>query len=92
MMRERQERKAQTKKLIIIALREGSCDPSLSMLSASPLPSILLFCPVLGFPIQNTINECKKRRLSFLKRTRSKISLFQRIIQERTREGRVGLL
>jgi hypothetical protein len=42
-------------------------------------------------PIQNTINECKKRRLSFLKSNSFEISLFQRIIQERTREGRVEL-
>jgi hypothetical protein len=46
---------------------------------------------VLGFPIQNKINECKKRRLSFLKSNSFEISLFQRIIQERRREGRVEL-
>jgi hypothetical protein len=37
------------------------------------------------------INECKKRRLSFLKSNSFEISLFQRIIQERRREGRVEL-
>jgi hypothetical protein len=42
-------------------------------------------------PIQTTINKCKKRRLSFLKSNSFEISLFQRIIQERTREGRVEL-
>jgi hypothetical protein len=38
-------------------------------------------CPVLGFLIQKKINECKKRRLSFLKSNSFEISLFQRIIQ-----------
>jgi hypothetical protein len=46
---------------------------------------------VLGFPIQNKINECKKRRLSFLKSNSFEISLFQRISQERRREGKVEL-